>query len=305
MKSYNYKLSSLLLILICNYTVFGQNTSDSVEQSQMEDPSYVSIAVNFMNDAVYLGRKDSISAPYLYPSITYFNKTGLYATGSFSFLTKSNESRIDLFLGTIGYEINSKKFSGDISFTKYFFNTDSYNVISEVEADLTGTLGYDFDVFNLNLSLTNFFNENSTSDIFLSSEISHDFVSTDRKFQISPTMGIFLGSQNFYKEYYVYNRFGSERSTGSGQGSGQGTGSTADPIETTTTTVVLEESEKFDLMAVEFSIPIWYMAKPFTVSFLPVLVVPQNPATLTVDSAIYEEDLENTFYWMVGVSYRF
>ena len=305
MKSYNYKLSSLLLILICNYTVFGQNTSDSVEQSQMGDPSYVSIAVNFMNDAVYLGRKDSISAPYLYPSITYFNKTGLYATGSFSFLTKSNESRIDLFLGTIGYEINSKKFSGDISFTKYFFNTDSYNVISEVEADLTGTLGYDFDVFNLNLSLTNFFNENSTSDIFLSSEISHDFVSTDRKFQISPTMGIFLGSQNFYKEYYIYNRFGSERSTGSGQGSGQGTGSTADPIETTTTTVVLEESEKFDLMAVEFSIPIWYMAKPFTVSFLPVLVVPQNPATLTVDSAIYEEDLENTFYWMVGLSYRF
>lgn len=305
MKSYNYKLSSLLLILICNYTVFGQNTSDSVEQSQMEDPSYVSIAVNFMNDAVYLGRKDSISAPYLYPSITYFNKTGLYATGSFSFLTKSNESRIDLFLGTIGYEINSNKFSGDISFTKYFFNTDSYNVISEVEADLTATLGYDFDVFNLNLSLTNFFNKNSTSDIFLSSEISHDFVSTDRKFQISPTMGIFLGSQNFYKEYYIYNRFGSERSTGSGQGSGQGTGSTADPIETTTTTVVLEESEKFDLMAVEFSIPIWYMAKPFTVSFLPVLVVPQNPATLTVDSAIYEEDLENTFYWMVGLSYRF
>jgi len=305
MKSYNYKLSSLLLILICNYTVFGQNTSDSVEQSQMGDPSYVSIAVNFMNDAVYLGRKDSISAPYLYPSITYFNKTGLYATGSFSFLTKSNESRIDLFLGTIGYEINSKKFSGDISFTKYFFNTDSYNVISEVEADLTGTLGYDFDVFNLNLSLTNFFNKNSTSDIFLSSEISHDFVSTDRKFQISPTMGVFLGSQNFYKEYYIYNRFGSERSTGSGQGSGQGTGSTVDPIETTTTTVVLEESEKFDLMAVEFSIPIWYMAKPFTVSFLPVLVVPQNPATLTVDSAIYEEDLENTFYWMVGLSYRF
>ena len=305
MKSYKYKLSSLLLILICNYTVFGQNTSDSVEQSKMEDPSYVSIAVNFMNDAVYLGRKDSISAPYLYPSITYFNKTGLYATGSFSFLTKSYESRIDLFLGTIGYEINSNKFSGDISFTKYVFNTDSYNVISEVEADLTATLGYDFDVFNLNLSLTNFFNKNSSSDIFLSSEISHDFVSTDRKFQISPTMGIFLGSQNFYKEYYIYNRFGSERSTGTGQGAGQGTGGTADPIETTTTTVVLEESEKFDLMAVEFSIPIWYMAKPFTVSFLPVLVVPQNPATLTVDSAIYEEDLENTFYWMVGLSYRF
>ena len=113
-----------------------------------------------MNDAVFLGRKDSISAPYLYPSITYYNKTGFYTTGSLSYLTKSNESRIDLFLGTVGYGIKSEKFSGDISFTKYFFNTDSYNVISEVEADISATIGYDFDVFNLSLSLTNFFNKN-------------------------------------------------------------------------------------------------------------------------------------------------
>jgi hypothetical protein len=309
-KTYLFKVSCLLFILTCNYPSFGQNTSDSVEQNKINNPSYVSIDVNFMNDAVYLGRKDSISAPYLYPSITYFNKTGLYVTGSLSYLTKSNQSRIDLILGTIGYEINSKNFSGDISFTKYFFNVDSYNVISEVEEDLTATLGYDFDIFNLNLSISviNFLKKESNSDVFLSSEISRDFVSTNGKFQISPTIGIFFGSQNFYKEYYINNRFGSERSTGSGQGSGQGSGGTVitgGTVETTTTTVVHEESEKFDLMAIEFSVPIWYVAKPFIVSFLPVLVVPQNPVTLTIDSTIYEEDLENTFYWMVGLSYRF
>ena len=282
--------------------LFGQTISDSDEQDKIKNPSYISLGVNYMNDAVYLGRKDSISAPYLYPSVTYFNKTGLYATGSFSYLTKSNESRIDLFLGTIGYEINSKKFSGDISFTKYFFNADSYNVISEVEADLTAALGYDFEIFNLNLWLTNFFNKNSSSDIFVSTEMSHAFVTADRKLQISPTMGIFFGSQNFYEEYYINNRFGSER--GKGSGSGQGDGSTGSTV-VTTTTVILEESKKFGLMAIEFSLPIWYMAKPFTLSFLPVIVVPQNPATLSVDSVIYEEDLENTFYWMVGLNYRF
>lgn len=297
MKSYKYKLSVLLLLLICNYTLFGQAVVDSEEQIKTKETSYVSLGLNFMSDAVYLGRKDSITAPYLYPSITYFNKSGLYATGSFSYLTKSNESRIDLFLGIIGYEITTERFRGDLSFTKYFFNTDSYNVISEVNADITASAGYDFDILDLSLSLTSFFNKSSSSDFFLSSEISHNFVTENRDFQISPTIGGFFGSQNFYEQYYINNRFGSQRGKGSGQGSGGAT--------TTTTTVILDESEKFGLMAIEFSIPFWYIAKPFTMSFLPVLVVPQNPATLTVDSTIYEEDLENTFYWMVGIGYKF
>ena len=112
---------------------------------------------------------------------------------------------------------------------------------------------------------------------------------------------MYFGSQNFYEEYYINNRFGSAR-TGSGSGTGQGTGGTT---PTTTTTVIMQESEKFDLMAIEFSLPIWYINKPFIISFLPVIVVPQNPATLTVDSVVHEEDLETTFYWMAGISYRF
>lgn len=296
MKSYQFKLSVLLLLIICNYTLYGQNRTDSIKPSKTKDTSYVSLGLNFMSDAVYLGRKDSITAPYLYPSITYFNKSGLYVTGSFSYLTKSSESRIDLFLGTIGYDITSEKFRGDLSFSKYFFNTDSYNVISEVDADITASAGYDFDVLDVSLSLITFLNNGKSSDYFLTSEISHNFVTENRDFQISPTIGVFFGSQNFYEEYYINNRFGSQR----GKGSGQGTGGA-----TTTTTVILNESEKFGLMAIEFSIPIWYIAKPFIMSFLPVLVVPQTPATLTVDSTIYEEDLENTFYWMVGLSYKF
>ena len=129
-------------------------------------------------------------------------------------------------------------------------------------------------------------------------------MSSTNDFQISPSIGVYFGSQNFYEEYYINNRFGSDRTgSGSGSGSGQGTGGTT--TTTTTTTVVMQESEKFDLMAIEFSLPIWYINKPFIISFLPVIVVPQNPATLTVDSVVHEEDLETTFYWMAGISYRF
>ena len=301
MKLQIFKLSLLFLIVFFINPMLAQDKSDIIKRSKYKDSSYFSLNLSFISDAIYLGRKDSITAPYLNPSIIYHNKSGFYAIGSFSYLTKSDQSRIDLFLGSIGYDFTSKNLSGDFSITKYFFNTDSYNVISEVDADITASIKYDFDLLYLSASSTYFIAKESNSDIFLSTEIGHDFVSSTKDFQISPSIGVYFGSQNFYEEYYINNRFGSAR-TGSGSGTGQGTGGTT---PTTTTTVIMQESEKFDLMAIEFSLPIWYINKPFIISFLPVVVVPQNPATLTVDSVVYEEDLETTFYWMAGISYRF
>ncbi|GAA4941128.1 hypothetical protein GCM10023314_12600 [Algibacter agarivorans] len=297
MKPHAIKLFGFILFFILNNSVFGQDNSETNLQIKDKVPSYFSLSLGFINDAVFLGRKDSISAPYLYPSISYYNKSGFYATGSFSYLTKSNESRIDLFLGTVGYDFAIKKFDGDISFTKYFFNSDSYNVIAEVEADITAMFSYDFNIINLAASATTFFNTNGKVDIILSSEISHDFITKNQKIQISPTIGVFFGSQNFYEEYYINTRLGSRK----GSGSGHGTGGTT----ITETTVVLNESEKFDLMAFEFSLPIWYIHKPFAITFLPVWAIPKTPATLTAEDVIYEEDLENSFYWLIGASYTF
>ena len=295
-----YKWLIILLSFIFSNAGFSQNNLNNNYQTKEKDSSYFSISLGFINDAVYFGRKDLISNPYLYPSITYCNKSGFYTTGSFSFLTKSEEGRIDLFLSTVGYVFSYKKFEGDISFTKYFFNTDSYNVISEVDADLTALLSYDFNIINLGASAIVFINKDSDSDIFLSSAISHDFVTKNQKFQISPTIEIYFGSQNFYEEYYINNRFGNGKSY-SGQDSGQGTGGT----NQNTTTLILEESEKFNLMAIEFSLPIWYVNNAITLSFSPTLVIPKNPATLTVEEVIYEEYLENTFYWLTGATYKF
>ena len=58
-------------------------------------------------------------------------------------------------------------------------------------------------------------------------------------------------------------------------------------------------------MAFEFSCPIWYINQPVIISFLPVWAIPQNPATLTTEDAVFKEDLENTFYWLIGASYMF
>ena len=278
----------VIIAFFCSGTLISQNETES-------DSTYVLVDMNFISDAVFMGRKDSISNPYFYPSLTYHHKSGFYGTGSFSYLSKPDEGRVDLLLLTAGFDFSIKKLDGDVSITKYFFNENSYNVISEVDADLTAQLVYDFKVVNLGLTSSIYFNSDGNNDIFLSSEISHDYISKSEKFQISPTAGFYLGSQNFYEQYYINNRFGGGR----GQQQSQGNGSTQ------STQIEIKESEKFGLMAIEFSLPIWYVEEPWIFSILPAYVIPKNPATLTVDDIIFEEDLEHTFYWIVGIAYMF
>ena len=296
MKNVKFNMVIVVTSFLFANILIGQ-TDSLISQDLKNNGSYLSVDINYISDAVFMGRKDSIIAPYLYPSMTYHHKSGFYGTGSLSYLTKSDQSRIDLFLISAGFDFMSKKLSGDISVTKYFFNEDSYNVISEVEADVSAYLTYDIDFMNISLAASTYFNKNSTSDFFLSSELSHDFISNDQKFQISPTAGVYLGSQNFYEEYYINNRIGSDR--GSGQGSGSGS-----TIETITT-ISIQESEKFNVMAVELSLPMWYTTESFTISFLPALAIPQSKATILVDDILIEEDLNESFYWMVGLSYKF
>jgi len=301
MEHFKFNLVITVISLLFFNVALSQD-KDSINQPVKDKRSYLSADINFISDAIFMGRKDSVTAPYLYPSITYHHRSGFYGTGSLSYLTKSDQSRIDLFLITAGYDFDVKKLSGDISATKYFFNEDSFNVISEVEADVTANFSYDFDILNLSLAASTYFNKNSGSDFFLSSELSHDFITSDQKFQISPTAGVYLGSQNFYEEYYINNRIGSDRGSGNGNVNGSGgTGGTTQTI----TTVSIQESEKFNVMAVEFSLPMWYINKSVTISFLPALVIPQSKATIVVDEALVEEDLKETFYWMLGFSYKF
>jgi len=296
MKNVSFNLAIVILFILFSNLIIGQKKDSNVQMDSTKN-SYFTVDLNYVSDAIFMGRKDSISAPYLYPSMTYHHKSGFYGSGSFSYLTKPDQSRVDLFLVTAGFDFKTKKLLGDFSITKYFFNEESFNVISEVEADVTANLSYDFDLLNVSVSASTFFNNSSSSDFFLSSELSHDFISENQQFQISPTVGINLGSQNFYEEYYVINRLGGDRVSGNGNN----TGGSLENI----TTVSIQESEKFDIMAIEFSLPMWYTHKDLTISFLPALVFPQSKANIVVDEELVEEDLKETFYWMVGLSYRF
>lgn len=293
-------MKTLIHKIFIAFVLFGAVSvmTAQVENRSDSELSYFSLSVNYISDAIFMGRKDSIAAPYLYPTLLYHHKSGFYASSSISYLTKADEGRIDLFVVTGGFDFTIKKFNGDISFTGYGFNADSYNVISEVGSDITALLGYDFEILNLSLSASNYFNRGGSSDVFLSTELSSDFITTNKKFQFSPTAGIYFGSQNFYEQYFVNNRFGNGRGQSSGQGQGNSGG--LQP-----TTVVFNESEKFKLMAIDFSLPIWFAYKSFYAVVVPTYVIPQNEASLNVDENLVKENLDASFYFIAGVYYLF
>ncbi|WP_299124674.1 hypothetical protein [uncultured Winogradskyella sp.] len=294
MSRFNYRLIMFIAVSFFSNSLMSQDEEPKNTAKKISDSSFVALSLNYISDAIFMGRRDSISAPYLYSTLMYHYKSGFYASGAVSYLTRANEGRVDLFLLTGGFDFTIKKLNGDLSFTTYFFNEDSYNVISEVSTDFTALLEYDFNLINLGLSASSYFSNDSNSDFFLSSEVSHDFITNDNKFQFSPTIGMSFGSQNFYEQYYINNRFGN------GRGQGQGSSNTLQ-----STMVELTESERFNLMAIEMSLPIWYIHKSFGAVIVPSYVIPQNGATLSFNDELVEEDLDNTFYFIVGITYMF
>lgn len=296
-------ISILCLVLVCHGLPTWSQTQTKTGTS-VDETSYAEGQLNYISDAVFLGRKDTATAPYLYATMGYHHKSGVYGEGSVSYLTKSNESRIDLFLLSAGYEKTFGSLSTDFSVTKYFFNEESYNVISSVDAAITAQLRYEMELLNLAWAGSVYFSGNNSTDIMMLAQLSHDFTTSNNRWQISPILEFQFGSQKFYEQYFIEQKLKKgTNANGSSSGNGSGTGGSDDT--STITTVQLSESESFNLMAVEVNLAIWYQSPPFTASLIPSYVIPTNESEISVGDSLVKENLESTFYLMAGIAYRF
>lgn len=250
--------------------------------------------MSYMNDAVFMGRRDSIAAPYILPSVGYYDSSGFFADASLSYLTATNEQRVDLFLLSAGYLFDAKKWSGGLSATGYFFNKESYNVQSEMTANLSGLISYDLDVLAISLALNSFFNSGSSTDVFSEIMLNRVFYADDRRLIMQPSFVVQLGTQNFYEAYYQSSRYGNRKGKGIG---GQN--------QMSSSTLTLREATEFNLLNIGLSIPLQYHLSSFIFSFTPNLSFPQSSVTIRLDDTVIEEKLESIFYWSVGISYWF
>ncbi len=272
----------------------AQNNDNIVKEFLSKDASYILTDMSYMNDAVFMGRRDSIAAPYILPSVGYYDSSGFFADASLSYLTATNEQRVDLFLLSAGYLFDAKKWSGGLSATGYFFNKESYNVQSEMTANLSGLISYDLDVLAISLALNSFFNSGSSTDVFSEIMLNRVFYADDRRLIMQPSFVVQLGTQNFYEAYYQSSRYGNRKGKGIG---GQN--------QMSSSTLTLREATEFNLLNIGLSIPLQYHFSSFIFSFTPNLSFPQSSVTIRLDDTVIEEKLESIFYWSVGISYWF
>lgn len=282
-----------LLLLVVQAILFAQTPEESTS-----DFSYFLGDISYSNDAVFMGRRDSIRAPYVYSSLGYYDRTGFFGNASASYLVSSEEQRIDLFLISAGYLFTGETLSAGLSGTKYFFNEESYNVQSEIEADITAMVNYDFKLAELSLSAAVYFGS-SSPDLVASFMLDRTFYALDRKLLIMPAVIVGAGTQYFYEEYYNTSRLGNRKSGGNGHQGPGGSGITQSEM----TNVTISEASEFNILNIEARLPLQYYHKSFIFSFTPMMAFPQSSASITTESAVYKEDLDSVFYWSAGISY--
>ena len=105
---------------------YAQDDSTKTDASPVK--SYGKLTLNYLTNSVYNGRQDSLKTPYLTPTLGYYAKSGFFADGSFSYLTRSGANRIDLATLEMGYDFSAGNFDGEVVGSKYFYNSASTKI---------------------------------------------------------------------------------------------------------------------------------------------------------------------------------
>jgi hypothetical protein len=255
--------------------------------------SSLRIGVRYASDYYFMGRADSSAAPFLSPSVTYYHTSGIFVRSSMSYLTSSEESRIDAISFSAGYDFYRTNFAMGTSLGWYGFSDLSYLVVAEMNWYANAYAAYDFGPVMLYADVG--LGISSSTDFFTSIELSRTFYLVQDALQITPAVTMNAGSQHYYDQYY------SERSVQTGSGYGHGKGSHQPPPATTSLYTL--ESTVFQILDYEADLLVSYRIKNFKVFTSATWLFPVNPATIMADTGTYTEELKNGFYWTAGLRY--
>lgn len=255
--------------------------------------------LSYLSDNVYLGRKDSVRLPYLTFNLGYYFKSGFFIDGSVNYLANS-DSRVDGVNFDAGYSFTAGKYSGEASFSKYFYSNRSTNVKSAVKSSLSYFNSYDFGV--ITPTFTAFLNFGNKTDVGGILGIEHTFYALDDKIDFTPTFTANASTQNYYNNYYKTRRYTIKRKN------------KAPVTGIANVTGVVEDASQLKVLDYEASLPIDYTAGKFTFSANPVYAFPVHPSIVQVTTTkanntsttrTNTEKIQNSFYITVGVTYKF
>ena len=262
------------------------NLSQAQKAEDNEDPyetkNYFMVGATYLSDNVYLGRKDSNVVSYISPYLGYHFKNGLYAKAIASWVP--GRKHLDEFTIEAGYEHSfGDHINAGVAVDKYFYNKNASSVRSSSSGGLSlyGQYSNDWVEPQLNIDL----NANKKSiDYVTGLGLDHNFSLLDNTLNITPTVVMNLGTQNYYDEYFN-SKLGK-----------------AD--KTFKTRKVVSDANKFKPLDYEFSVKIAYRVAKWLFTLTPTYALPVNPATVVLPKRTVQEKLTNTFYLELDICHR-
>jgi hypothetical protein len=237
--------------------------------------------IDFQSRISYYGRTDSLKSSLLNPGIGYQLKMGLYAQASMIFI--NNPLNTLDYTATIlegGYRFGqNKKVSGNIFYNQYLYEKDTRLIQSVVKSQTGFNVAFETKVITFNVNGNLKFSDKT--DVGAAAGLDHLFLIRCPKqhaaIGINPSAYAYFGTQNFSNTYYEQKKIFN--------------------LIPTTPEAVTKNSQAFNVLSYEFSLPVVFVYKKFNCTLSGSYVMPQH-----LISGV--ELGSNMFYFSGGVGVR-
>jgi hypothetical protein len=302
--------STRVLFFLCIVLSFSVDSKSQKSNSDNDTKkSYFKADINYLNDLIYLGRKDSIAYPYVTSTIGYYHTSGFYMSGAISYLAAANTSQIDLFTIDAGYEFDINNiFSGTVYGEKYFYNKSSNALKSDFKGIIDAALYANLNL--VQLSIEGGVTFATKKDFTTSLGASHLFEIGEKghQFSINPSFTINFSTLNFYE--------GNSNKTFTKKQQAN------NPNLLTISAITTASKQGFCLMDMELSLPLTYDFKAWSFYLTPYYCIPKNQVSTNTSAVITlrngsvinqqfdstpwsERNLKNQFYLEAGLTFSF
>ena len=160
-------------------------------------------ALSYGSNSTYFGRSQAVAFPYAAATFTYTAKNGLYASVELYNLLNTPTALDETDL-TLGWDHDfGKSLDASLSYSRFFFPTNSELVKASVNNAFDAGLGNDWGPFYSRLSATYLFGKEARKgDAFLILENSREFTTKhgfgkNDYFGVEPVISLAAGTQTF------------------------------------------------------------------------------------------------------------
>jgi hypothetical protein len=287
------RVSTILIFIICNsnYNLKAQENKNKLNMESInKGASYLKFSLNYVSDAVFMGRRDSVALPYFNPSFIYQHKSGLFLSSSISYLVSNDANRIDLYTVSGGYDMIKETFNAGISVTGYLFDNESYHIKSSLTTEVGAYAGFLTSAVNIYTSGSFFIGDEI--DFFAGVDINKSINISKNKFYITPSFTANAGSLHFYNSYFQTQGYGKRK----GKLSNTAINSSS---------IIIADVKKFKLLELTLSSRFDYSFRNLEFIFIPIFSIPQSESNILVNDLIEKENFSPFLFWSAGISYQF